>query len=114
MAKKKERDVLSIEIQYDETEELEELIKNEDFHQLLLDEAIATIEHALNKKRKSARVCYVPNLECSVVLEESNFSKVLNTAIKFYEQQEDYTKCAQLVKLKEKVNGSKKRNKGSN
>tara|TARA_Y100001972_G_C7655721_1_gene330227 strand:+ start:299 stop:643 length:345 start_codon:yes stop_codon:yes gene_type:complete len=114
MAKKKERDVLSIEIQYDETEELEELVKSEDFHQLLLDEAIATVEHALTKKRKSARVCYVPNLECSVVLEERNFSKVLSTAIKFYEQQEDYTKCAQLVKLKEEVNGSKKRNKGGN
>ena len=50
MAKKKERDVLSIEIQYDETEELEELVKSEDFHQLLLDEAIATVEHALTKK----------------------------------------------------------------
>ena len=114
MAKKKDRDVLSIEIQYDETEELEELIQSEDFHQLLLDEAIATIKHALTKKRKSARVCYVPNLECSVVLEERNFSKVLNTAIKFYEQQEDYAKCAQLVKLKEEVNGPEKRNKGCN
>ena len=114
MAKKKERDVLSIEIQYDETEELEVLIKSEDFHQILLDEAIITIEHALTKKRKSARVCYVPNLECSVVLEQRNFSKVLNTAIGFYEQQEDYTKCAELVKLKEQVNESEKGNKKSN
>ena len=114
MAKKKERDVLSIEIQYDETEELEELIQSEDFHRLLLDEAIATIEHALTKKRKSARICYVPNLECSVVLEQRNFNKVLNTAIKFYEQQEDYTECAKLVKLKEQVNESEKGNKRSN
>lgn len=114
MAKKKERDVLSIEIQYDETEELEALVESEDFHKLLLDEAIATIKHALTKQRKSARVCYVPNLECSVVLEQRNFAKVLNTAIKFYEQQEDYTQCAELVKLKEEVNGSEKRNKRSN
>lgn len=114
MAKKKERDVLSIEIQYDETEELEALVESEDFHKLLLDEAIATIKHALTKKRKSARVCYVPNLECSVVLEQRNFTKVLETAIKFYEQQEDYTQCAELVKLKEEVNGSEKRNKRSN
>ena len=114
MAKKKERDVLSIEIQYDETEELEALIESEDFHKLLLDEAITTIKHALTKKRKSARVCYVPNLECSVVLEQRNFPKVLDTAIKFYEQQEDYTHCAELVKLKEKVNGSEKGDKRSN
>ena len=114
MVKKKERDVLSIEIRYDETEELDALIKSNDFHKLLLDEAITTIEHALTKKRKSARVCYVPNLECSVVLEERNFSKVLDTAIKFFEQQENYSKCAKLVKLKEEVNESKKGNKRSN
>lgn len=114
MAKKKERDVLSIEIQYDETEELEALVESEDFHKLLLNEAIATIKYALTKKRKSSRVCYVPNLECSVVLEQRNFAKVLNTAIKFYEQQEDYTQCAELVKLKKQVNGSEEGNKGSN
>lgn len=49
MVKKKERDVLSIEIRYDETEELDALIKSNDFHKLLLDEAITTIEHALTK-----------------------------------------------------------------
>lgn len=114
MKKKKERDVLSIEIQYDYAEELNELVENEDFHKLLLDEAIATIEHALDKKRKSARIFYVPNLECSVVLEERNFNKVLDKAIIFYEQQEDYKKCSELVKLKEQVDGSKKGNKGSN
>ena len=106
MKKKKERDVLSIEISYDYTEELEALIESNDFHKLLLDEAVVTIEHALDKKRQSARVCYVPNLECSVVLEQRNFIKVLDTAIKFYEQQEDYAQCAELVKLKERANGS--------
>ena len=111
MKKKKERDVLSIEIQYDYVEELDALVESKDFHQLLLDESIATIEHALDKNRKSARIFYVPNLECSVVLEERNFSKVLDTAIAFYEQEEDYTKCGELVKLKEKVDGSKKGNK---
>jgi len=114
MKKKKERDVLSIEIQYDYKEELEELVSSKDFNKLLIDEAIATIEHALNKKRKSARICYIPNLESSVVIEERNFSKIIGNAIKFYEQQEDYTKCAELVKLKEGVDGSKKRNKTSN
>ena len=114
MKKKKERDILSIEIQYDYKEELKELVESEDFNKLLIDEAITTIEHALDKQRKSARIFYVPNLECSVVLEQRNFTKVLETAIKFYEQQEDYKRCAELVSLKKKVNGSEKGNKGSN
>jgi len=112
--KKKEREVLSIQIEYDYAEELEELVGSEDFTQLILDEAISTIEYALDKERKSARVCYIPNLESSVVIEKRNFPKILSTAINFYEGQEDYTKCAELVKLKNKVDGSGKRNKKGN
>ena len=112
--KKKEREVLSIQIEYDYAEELEELVGSEDFTQLILDEAISTIEYALDKERKSARVCYIPNLESSVVIEKRNFSKILGNAVKFYEGQENYTKCAELVKLKNKVDGSGKRNKKGN
>ncbi len=114
MKGKKERDVLSIEILYDYKEELDELVGSSDFNRLMFEEAVATIENALNKKRKTARMFYIPNLDCSVILEQRNFIKVLNTAIQFYEQQEEYDECAKLVKLKEKVNGSEKRNKTSN
>ena len=113
MKKKKEREVLSIEILYDFKDELDDLVKSEDFNQLLLDEAIITIANALDKDRKSTRVFYVPNLECSVVLEKRNFGKVLSTAIDFYENQEDYTKCAKLVTLKNLINESEKGNKKS-
>ena len=113
MKNKKEREILSIEILYDDKEELNELVDSEDFNRLMFEEAIATIENALDKKRETARVFYIPNLDCSVVLEQRNFTKVLNTAIKFYEQQEEYDKCAELVTLKKKINGPKKGNKRS-
>ena len=114
MEKKKDREILSIEILYDYKEELDELVENDDFSRLMFQEAIATIENALNKKRKTARVFYIPNIDCSVMLEYKNFIKVLNTAIQFYEQQEEYDECAKLVRLKEQVNESEKRNKTSN
>jgi len=81
MAKKKERDVLSIEITYDEPGELMALVENEEISKVLIDEAIDTIEHALVKKRKSARVCYVPNLECSVVLEQSSSMRFMRSLV---------------------------------
>lgn len=112
MKNKKEREILSIEILYDYKEELDELVDSEDFNRLMFEEAVATIENALDKKRETARVFYIPNLDCSVILEQRNFTKVLDTAIKFYEQQEEYDQCAKLVTLKKRVNGPKKRNKG--
>ena len=113
MKSKKERDILSIEILYDYREELDELVGSKDFNRILLEEAITTIENALDKERKSARIFYIPNLDCSVILDYRNFNKVLNTAIQFYEQQEEYDECVKLVKLKEQINESKKRNKTS-
>ena len=112
--KKKEREILSLEILYDHKEELSELVESKDFHQLLLDEAIEVIEEALDKKENQVTLFSITNLDCFLMLEKSNFPKVINKVIKFYEAEEDYDKCAKLVKLKERVNESKKRTKGSN
>ena len=113
MKNKKEREILSIEILYDDKEELNELIDSNDFSRLMFEEAISTIENALSKKREVARMFYIPNIDCSVMLEQRNFQLVLDNAIKFYEQQEEYGKCAELVTLKKKINEPKKGNKGS-
>ena len=114
MGNKKGKDILSVEILYDYKEELDELVGSQEFNQLILNEAIDTIKIALTDNKKTAKVLYIPNLGCSVTIEKQNFPKVLDTAIKFYESQEDYTKCAQLVSLKKRINGPEKRNKRGN
>tara|TARA_R110002051_G_scaffold172946_1_gene243172 strand:+ start:159 stop:497 length:339 start_codon:yes stop_codon:yes gene_type:complete len=111
---KNKKEILTIEILYDYIDELDELGKCEEFQQLLLDEAVSTIENALNKDRETTRMFYVPNIRCSIILEKSNFNEVLDTAIEFYELRENYKKCAKLIKLKKKVNGTKERDKKFN
>ena len=110
----KRSSLIAMGVENETTAIFNELLEDEDFNKLLLDECIITIKNALNRNRKSTRIFYVPNIECSVVLEKHNFGKVLDTAITFYEDQEDYVKCAELVKLKEEVNESKKANKANN
>lgn len=112
--KKKEREILSLEILYDHKEELNELVESKDFHQLLLDEAVKVIEESLTKEITEVKLYSITNLDCFLILQRSDFSKVISKAIKLYEAEEDYDKCAELVKLKEKVNESKKRTKRSN
>jgi len=109
--KKKERDILSLEIIYDHKEELEELIESKDFHQLLLDESIKVIEESLNMKKNEVKLFSISNLDCFIILNRLDFPKVITKAIQLYESLEDYDKCAELVKLKKKVNETKKRNK---
>jgi hypothetical protein len=112
--KKKEREILSLEILYDHKEELDELVESKDFHKLLLDEAIKVIEGCLTKEINEVKLYLITNLDCFLILQKSNFSKVISKAIKLYEAEEDYDKCAELVKLKKKVNESKKRTKKGN
>ena len=112
--KKKEREILSLEILYDHKEELSELVESEDFHQLLLDESIKVIEESLKIKDNEVKLFSITNLDCFLILKKSNFSKVIDKTIKFYEAKEDYNKCAELIKLKKKVNETKKGTKRGN
>ena len=109
----KKREILSVEILYDDKEDLDVLTESEDFHQLLFDEVVVGIEEALETNFSQAKIIYIPNLECSVIIYRRNFKAAIEEVIKFYENQEDYKKCAELVKLKNKVNGTKKGNKGT-
>ena len=112
--KKKTREILTLEILYDEKEALNELIGSQDFHQLLLDEAIKVIEESIKNKKTEVKLFLISNLDCFIILEKSNFPKVLSKAIEFYEGKEDYDKCAELVKLKKEVNETKKGSKRGN
>jgi hypothetical protein len=109
----KKREILSVEILYDDKEDLDVLTESEDFHKLLFDEVVAGIEEALETNFTQAKIIYIPNLECSVIIYRRNFKAAIEGVIKFYEKQEDYNKCAELVRLKRKVNGTEKRNKGN-
>jgi len=109
----KKREILSVEILYDDKEDLDVLTESEDFHKLLFDEVVVGIEEALETNFTQAKIIYIPNLECSVIIYRRNFKAAIEGVIKFYEKQEDYNKCAELVRLKRKVNGTEKRNKGN-
>ena len=109
--KKKEREILTLEILYGHKEELDELLGSQDFHKLLIDESVKVIEESVKKKQKEVKLFLISNLDCFVILEKSNFPKILNKAIEFYEGEEDYDKCVELVKLKKMVNETKKGNK---
>jgi malonyl CoA-acyl carrier protein transacylase len=109
----KKREILSVEILYDDKEDLNVLTESEDFHKLLFDEVVSGIEEALETNFTQAKIIYIPNLECSVIIYRRNFKTAIEGVIRFYEQQEDYKKCAELVKLKNRINGTAKGNKGN-
>ena len=97
------KEILSLEILYEFKEELDTLLEDEDFHQLILDEAFKVISEAAQNKSGEAKIAYISNLGSSVLVHKNNFKEVLDTVLKFYEKKEDYDKCCEIVKLKDKI-----------
>ena len=99
----KNKDILSIEILYDDKEELDELLENKNFHHLLLKEAYKVIKEAINEGETEVKLAYISNIESSVLIHKDNFSNILNKVLEMYEEKEDYDECAKVVKLKNKL-----------
>ena len=94
------KEILSLEILFEYKEELDTLLEDEDFHQLILDEAFKVISEAVKNESGEAKIAYISNLGSSVLVHKNNFKEVLDTVLKFYEKKEDYDKCSEILLIK--------------
>ena len=99
----KNKDILSIEILYDDKEELDELLESKDFHYLLLNEAYKVIEEAIKEDEVEVKLAYISNIGSSVLIHKDNFPSIIDRILKIYEEKEDYDECAKIIKLKNKL-----------
>ena len=98
-----EREVPKIEIIYLDGKELDELKSKKKFAEHILENSLASIEEAINKKWKKVELCDIINLSLLVILKRENFESVLTRISKFYERIEEYEMCAKIAKLKKKI-----------
>ena len=98
-----EREVPKIEIIYLDGKELDELKSKKKFAEHILENSLASIEEAINKKWKKVELCDIINLSLLVILKRENFESVLTRISKFYERMEEYEMCAKIKKLKKKI-----------
>ena len=97
--KKAQRKVLNVEIVYDDIEDLQQLQDSEQFNNLILQDAFEVVEKAVSTKKKAVPIVNIPNLGLEVSVERSNFKPILQKALQYYIQQEQYERCEHLTKL---------------
>ena len=98
-----EREVPKIEIIYLDGKELDELKSKKKFAEHILENSLASIEEAINKKWYKVELYNVVNLSILIELKRSNFSKVLKRISKLYEKREEFEICAKIQKLINKI-----------
>ena len=99
MKKAQQRKVLNVEIVYDHADDLEQLQNSEQFNNLILQDAFEVVEKAASTKKKTIPIVNIPNLGLQVSVERQNFKPILQKALQYYIQQEQYEKCEQVTKL---------------
>lgn len=104
MSKNTEMEIpLSLRIVYEEIEDIEVLKQSEEFLELIHKGAVAAIKQAIRKNKSDCVLFVVDNLNLKIKIEKSQYKKLLNSCIKYYENLEDYTTCQRLVRIKERI-----------
>lgn len=103
MKKAQRRKLLNVEIIYEDAEDLQQLEDNQPFNDLILKDAFDIVEKAAKTKKKSVPVVAIPNLGLEVSIERHNFKPILQKALDYYTQQEQYERCADVAQLIESL-----------
>jgi hypothetical protein len=99
MKKAQQRKLLNVEIVYEDAEDLQQLENSPQFNNLILKDAFDVVERAAKTKKKSVPVIAIPNLGLEVFIERHNFKPILQKALDYYTNEEQYERCADLAQL---------------
>jgi 23S rRNA C2498 (ribose-2'-O)-methylase RlmM len=95
----KTRKPLNINLEIRNQEQYKALTEAVNFKMLIFDEVVLAIHDAIINKSNEAQILNIINMNYTITINKSDFKQVLENALKFNEQQEDYTKCKEITKL---------------
>ena len=100
---KEDKEPLGIELFFDDESDLDILIDSKEFHDIIFNEVVRSIQVAIESKENKAVIVNLTNLKCSLVADQSSFASLIDNVILYFESKEDYEKCKELVELKNKL-----------
>jgi len=94
---------IKLNIDYSSREELQEFALNSEFNQFILENTLEPLKYAINKNKTQCILFVVGDGDYKVIVKKNQYKTILDRAIEYFENKEDYNKCNELVKLKEKI-----------
>jgi hypothetical protein len=80
-----------------------EIISNPYTKKIILNQTRTSLKNAINKRLKSAKILEINSSGHYMSVDKCDYSKVIDTLIKYYECEENYEECASLLNLKSKI-----------
>lgn len=83
--------------------ELDQLLHNDEFKELLIKESYKAISKSIRRKTNKATIVTINNLGISINVDKKDFKSILEKVIKHFEIVEDYNECTKISKLIKKL-----------
>ena len=94
---------LNIRLEYGDSSDLDGLKENLEFKKLIYSETAAALTYLSQNKRSKIDLFNLTNIGITVSVEKNDYQQILDSTLKFYGDLEDYDKCIELSKLKDKL-----------
>lgn len=88
-----------LNIEYQDPEDLVSAIREKDFVDLVHDETLECIKHAIENKESKALLFEVNETGIYLIIEKDLFEDSLDSVLKYYEKTEQYEKCIEANNL---------------
>lgn len=77
--------------------------QNEVVRNLVYINTFVGIKEALKKRSKHAKICEINSSGHYLTIEQEDFKTALDNTLSYYEKQEEYETCAEIIELKNKL-----------
>lgn len=83
--------------------ELDQLLYDDEFKELLIKESYKVISKSIRRKINKATIVTINNLGVSINVDKKDFKPILEKVIKHFESIENYNECSKISKLIKKL-----------
>ena len=104
---KLEKQRKTLEIIYNDGEDLKELATKEEFREFILKDSLKSINKAIKNNLDKVELFNIFNLSLIIELDKSNYKNVLENISKHYIEDENYEMCSSINKLIKKIKWKK-------
>jgi hypothetical protein len=101
--KTKKRKITSIEISYSTKRELKELSNKEEFRNIIMRDSFKAIKEAIKNDKTTIELFNIVNLSVIIKLSSLYYPSALKKISKYFEEYEEYEKCAEIKQLLNKL-----------
>lgn len=92
-----------VRLRFSGSDDYEKLNSSKEFKNFIFGETIKALKFAINSKKKKIDLWVIEDSGDIVSVKNDKYKSILENAIKFYSEQEQFEKCTELEKLIKKI-----------